>query len=72
MVIVMKPQATREDISGVEKLLKSLNLGVHISEGSERTIIGVIGDKRLLADTPLELLPGVDRMVHIMEPYKLA
>jgi 3-deoxy-7-phosphoheptulonate synthase len=72
MVIVMKPQATRDDISGVEKLLKSLNLGVHISEGSERTIIGVIGDKRLLADTPLELLPGVDRMVHIMEPYKLA
>jgi 3-deoxy-7-phosphoheptulonate synthase len=71
MVIVMKAQATKEDISGVEKLLKDLNLGVHISEGSERTIIGVIGDKRLLADFPLELLPGVDRAVHIVEPYKL-
>jgi 3-deoxy-7-phosphoheptulonate synthase len=72
MVIVMKPQATKEDIAGVERLLKDLNLGVHISQGSERTIIGVIGDKRMLADYPLELLPGVDRMVHIVEPYKLA
>jgi len=72
MVIVMKPQSTGEDVAGVEKLLKNLNLGVHISKGSERTIIGVIGDKRLLADTPLELMPGVDRVVHIVEPYKLA
>lgn len=71
MVIVMKPQASKEDILGVEKLLQDLNLGVHVSEGSERTIIGVIGDKRLLADFPLELLPGVDRAVHIVEPYKL-
>lgn len=72
MVIVMKPHATKEEIAGVEKLLESLNLGVHISEGSERTIIGVIGDKRQLAETPLELMAGVDRMVHIVEPYKLA
>ncbi|NLC43735.1 MAG: 3-deoxy-7-phosphoheptulonate synthase [Clostridiales bacterium] len=72
MVIVMKPQATQEDITGVEKLLERLNLGVHISEGSERTIIGVIGDKRQLAETPLELMPGVQRIVHIVEPYKLA
>lgn len=71
MVIVMKPQATKEDIKGIESLLKDLNLGVHISEGSERTIIGVIGDKRLLAATPLELMPGVDKTVHIVEPYKL-
>ena len=72
MVIVMKPQATKEDITGVEKLLTNLNLGVHVSQGSERTIIGVIGDKRVLADTPLELMPGVDRMIHIVESYKLA
>ena len=72
MVIVMKPQATKEDIAGVEKLLVSLNLGVHVSEGSERTIIGVIGDKRQLAETPLELIPGVQRIIHIIEPYKLA
>src|SRR5690554_5710044 len=72
MVIVMKPQATQGDITGVKNLLESLNLGVHISEGSERTIIGVIGDKRKLAETPLQLMPGVQRIVHIVEPYKLA
>lgn len=71
MVIVMKSNATQDQINSVEKLLKDLNLGVHISTGSERTIIGVIGDKRILADTPLEIMPGVDRLVPIMEPYKL-
>ena len=71
MVIVMKPQATKEDVAGVERLLESLQLGVHISEGSEVTIIGVIGDKRKLAEMPLELMSGVQRVVHIIEPYKL-
>lgn len=72
MVIVMKANATQDQIKNVEKLLEDLQLGVHISVGSERTIIGIIGDKRKLADTPLEILPGVDRLVPIMEPYKLA
>lgn len=72
MVIIMRPQATDQDIAGVEKLLKELELGVHISKGTERTIIGVIGDKRKLADKPIELLPGVERTVHIGETYKLA
>ena len=72
MVIVMKPNATKNDIKNIEEILKELGLGVHISTGSERTIIGVIGDKRLIADTPLELMPGVDRLVPIVEPFKLA
>lgn len=71
MVIVMKANATKNQIENVENLLKDLQLGVHISTGSERTIIGIIGDKRKLADTPLEIMPGVDRLVPIMEPYKL-
>lgn len=72
MVIVMKPDATEEQVRQVEALLKKLGLGVHISVGTERTIIGVIGDKRVLADTPLELMQGVDRLVPIVEPFKLA
>ncbi|HZJ56994.1 MAG TPA: 3-deoxy-7-phosphoheptulonate synthase [Clostridia bacterium] len=71
MVIVMKANATNEQIDGVEGFLTNLNLGVHISTGSERTIIGVIGDKRILIDTSLEIMPGVDRLVPIMDPYKL-
>ena len=71
MVIVMKSNASQDQINKVEKLLKDLGLGVHISVGSERTIIGVIGDKRKLANTPLEVMPGVERLAHIVEPYKL-
>lgn len=71
MVIVMRPDATKDQITNIKNLLENLNLGVHISVGSERTIIGVIGDKRILADTPLEILPGVDRLVPIVESFKL-
>jgi len=52
--------------------LTSLGLGVHISKGSERTIIGVIGDKRKLSDVPLELMNGVEKLIPIVESYKLA
>ncbi len=72
MVIVMKPDATEEQVKQIEALLKKLGLGVHISVGTERTIIGVIGDKRVLADTPLELMRGVDRIIPIVESFKLA
>ena len=72
MVIVMKPNATKENVAEIEKLLKDLDLGMHISTGSQVTIIGIIGDKRKLVDVPLELMPGVDKLVPIVEPYKLA
>ena len=72
MIIVMKPGARETDIREVSDVLKSAGLGVHISKGTERTIIGVIGDKRLLNGIPLELMQGVDKLVPIMESYKLA
>ncbi|HHW71466.1 MAG TPA: 3-deoxy-7-phosphoheptulonate synthase [Clostridiales bacterium] len=72
MVIVMKKSATVDDVKNIERLLERLDLGAHISAGTERTIIGVIGDKRLLDGVPLELMPGVDKLVPIVEPYKLA
>lgn len=72
MIIVMKPGSNEVEILEVSKVLESLGLGVHISKGTERTIIGVIGDKRVLSDVPLELMPGVDKLVPIIETYKLA
>jgi len=72
MIIVMKPGSQEQEIREVSKVLENLGLGVHISKGTERTIIGVIGDKRLLSGIPLELMPGVDKLVPIMESYKLA
>ena len=67
MIIVMKPGARDSDIREVSGVLENAGLGVHISKGMERTIIGVIGDKRLLSSIPLELMQGVDNLVPIME-----
>jgi len=72
MIIVMKPGSDKSQIEEVSKVLESLGLGVHISKGTERTIIGVIGDKRVLGNVPLELMPGVEKLVPIVESYKLA
>lgn len=72
MIIVMKPGSDDGQIGEITKVLESLGLGVHISKGTERTIIGVIGDKRVLSDVPLEIMPGVEKLVPIVEPYKLA
>ncbi len=72
MIIVMKPGSHDDNIVEIAKVLESLGLGIHISKGTERTIIGVIGDKRLLEDVPIELMPGVEKLVPIAEPYKLA
>lgn len=72
MIIVMKSGSSESEIQDISKVLESLGLGVHISKGTERTIIGVIGDKRVLNDIPLELMPGVEKLVPIVESYKLA
>lgn len=72
MIIVMKPGTQEPEVREVARVLEKVGLGVHISKGTERTIIGVIGDKRLLSDIPLELMPGVDKLIPIMESYKLA
>ena len=72
MIIVMKPGSKEAEINEITKVLESLNLGVHISKGSEVTIIGVIGDKRVLKDVPIEMMPGVEKLVPIVESYKLA
>ncbi|MDQ2084895.1 3-deoxy-7-phosphoheptulonate synthase [Herbivorax sp. ANBcel31] len=72
MVIVMKPNSKESEIKEVSKVVGSLGLRVHISQGTERTIIGIIGDKRRLGDVPLELMSGVEKLVHISESYKLS
>jgi 3-deoxy-7-phosphoheptulonate synthase len=72
MIIVMKPGSGESHITEISRVLESLGLGVHISHGTERTIIGIIGDKRLLSGVPLELMPGVEKLVPIVESYKLA
>jgi 3-deoxy-7-phosphoheptulonate synthase len=71
MIIVMKQDAKEEDIESLETLLKSLGLGVHVSKGQERTIVGIIGNKNLLGDVCVEIMPGVEKKIHVAESYKL-
>lgn len=72
MVIIMRHQATAEDIAGVIRHIESLGFRAHVSRGEERTIIGVIGDERPIDPAHFEVLPGVERAVRILHPFKLA
>ncbi|MBQ8314800.1 MAG: 3-deoxy-7-phosphoheptulonate synthase [Lachnospiraceae bacterium] len=72
MIIVMKPKASMEAIQNVVSFVESQGLETHLSHGHEVTIIGVVGDKTVLADKNLEIKEGVDRIVAVTESYKLA
>ncbi|ABY94639.1 3-deoxy-7-phosphoheptulonate synthase [Thermoanaerobacter brockii subsp. lactiethylicus] len=72
MVIVMNIDATDKQISDITNLLTSLGLGYHISKGEEKIVIGVIGDKKKLEGKAIEMMEGVEKVIPIVEPYKLA
>jgi 3-deoxy-7-phosphoheptulonate synthase len=72
MMIVMKPTATEEQIRAVIERVKSVGAHPHVSAGSELTVIGALGDREHVQRLELEGTPGVDRVVAILKPYKLA
>jgi 3-deoxy-7-phosphoheptulonate synthase len=71
MIVVLKPTCTEDDLNRVIKKIEDLGLAVHISKGKERTIIGAIGEDAILHSQSLESLPGVEKIVPILKPYKL-
>lgn len=71
MMIVMKANATDEQITHVVDVVKSNGLRAHLSTGAERTVIGAIGDGRPVVKDQFYHLPGVDRVVPISRPYKV-
>jgi 3-deoxy-7-phosphoheptulonate synthase len=72
MIVVMRSEATPDDVQHVVDRIEQLGLKAHPSRGVERTIIGVIGDERLIKKEQLSLLPHVDSVIPILKPYKLA
>ncbi len=72
MIVIMKQGASRAQIANVTARVEGLGCRVHLSEGEERTIIGVIGNGRPLDRAPLERMDGVERTVPILRPFKLA
>jgi len=72
VIIVMKATAVQADIDQVVEKIRQYGLKPHISKGVERTIIGAIGDERILRNVPLQALPGVEEVLPILKPFKLA
>jgi 3-deoxy-7-phosphoheptulonate synthase len=72
MMIIMQTDATKEQINKIVSHIESNQLSAHLSTGEERTVIGVIGDGRPIQRDQFLQLPGVDRVVPISRPYKLA
>ncbi len=72
MMIIMRTNATQEQITMVVERVEMNGLRAHLSSGTERTVIGAIGDGRPVQPDQFLYLPGVDRVVPITRPYKLA
>jgi 3-deoxy-7-phosphoheptulonate synthase len=72
MMIVMKEDATREQIDSVVSRVENVGAHAHVSQGELLTVIGAIGDRERIANLDLAGADGVDRVVPITKPYKLA
>ena len=72
MIIVLKSGSTQSDVDYISEKLHGKGLKVHISQGEERTIIGAIGDERILREAALAAYPAVEKILPILKPFKLA
>lgn len=72
MIIVLKPHSAPDVVAHVLERIEELGLTPHLSQGVARTVIGVIGDESKLQAEPLEAIPGVEKVVPILKPFKLA
>jgi 3-deoxy-7-phosphoheptulonate synthase len=72
MIVVMKPGATQKHINHVIERIEQLGLRSHTIVGTERTVIAALGEKRDGAKQALETGEGVEKVVPILAPYKMA
>ncbi len=72
MIIVLRPESTEAQIQHILERIAELGFKPHISRGEMRTIIGVIGDEGKLQAEPLQAIPGVEQVLPVLKPFKLA
>jgi 3-deoxy-7-phosphoheptulonate synthase len=72
MIIVLKPESTDAQLDHVLERIRELGLKPHLSKGEHRTIIGVIGEEDKLLVEPLSAIEGVEQVLPILKPFKLA
>lgn len=71
MIIVFKKEATQGEIHTLIERIEKLGLKAMVSQGTERTIVGVIGPEDIIRMYPLEIMPGVEKIMPVLAPYKL-
>jgi 3-deoxy-7-phosphoheptulonate synthase len=72
MIVVMKADATKQQVEHVAKLVREMGLKDHVIIGTERTVVAVIGDDRFKDRSVIESVEGVEKVVPILAPYKMA
>lgn len=72
MIVVMQEGTPKENVDHIVQLVREMNLIDHVIVGTERTVVAVIGDDRFKDRSVLESCPGVDKVVPILAPYKIA
>jgi 3-deoxy-7-phosphoheptulonate synthase len=72
MIVVMRQGATKQQVQHVAQLVKDMGLTDHIIEGTDLSVVAVIGDDRKKDASVLEVAPGVDRIMRVLAPYKMA
>jgi len=72
MILVFRAGSTKDEVTNAEKRLKEIGLEPHTLFGVERTVIAAIGDERITSSEELAGIPGVEKVLPILAPYKLA
>ena len=72
MIIVLRPNASEQDLEQITAKVRALGLTPHVSRGVTRTVVGCVGDEDRLREVPLLTLPGVETILPVEKPYKLA
>ena len=72
VILILKNHATDSQIDHIIRHVEALGLTTHLSRGTFRTIIGLIGDESLVSQETVSTLPGVAQVIPVLPPYKLA
>ena len=72
MIVITQPNATEEQIQRIITRVREFGLEAQISRGASRVIIGVIGPEALLREKAIAAMRGVEAIVPVLKPYKLA
>jgi 3-deoxy-7-phosphoheptulonate synthase len=72
MIVVMEKGSDEAQIQAISERVEGLGLKAHVSQGEERTLIGLIGDESLVQGASLEMMAGVEKVMPVLKPYKRA